>query len=115
MKKIPLIIIVLILALGAAAGLAWAGSSPNLAIDWQVLAGGGEPAVSSSGDLSLNGTLGQPITGSSTQRRRCPGGRLLVESLPSLCPIPAHRREMKPVHATLHPTCTYRCAIWAVD
>lgn len=66
MKKIPLIIIILILALGAAAGLAWAGSSPNLAIDWQVLAAGGEPAVSSSGDLSLNGTLGQPITGSST-------------------------------------------------
>jgi hypothetical protein len=66
MKKIPLMIIVLILALGAAAGLAWAGSSPNYAIDRQVLAAGGEPAVSNSSDLSLNGTLGQPITGSST-------------------------------------------------
>ncbi|MBI4928431.1 MAG: hypothetical protein HY835_11735 [Anaerolineae bacterium] len=65
MKKISLMIIILILALGAAAGLVWAGNSPNIAVDWQVLAGGGRSAMSSN-NLSLNGTLGQPITGSST-------------------------------------------------
>lgn len=65
LKKIPLVILVLILALGTAASLAWAGNSPNFAIRWQVLAAGGQPAASSSG-LSLNGTLGQSLSGSSS-------------------------------------------------
>jgi hypothetical protein len=64
-KRIPLVILVLILALGATAGLAWAGSSSNYAIEWQALAGGGQ-AAESSGGVRLNGTLGQPITGAST-------------------------------------------------
>jgi hypothetical protein len=65
MKRIPLVILVLILALGATAGLARAGSSSNYAIEWQALAGGGQ-AAESSGGVRLNGTLGQPITGAST-------------------------------------------------
>ncbi len=60
-----LVILVCILALGATAGLAWAGSSSNYAIEWQALAGGGQ-AAESRGGVRLNGTLGQPITGAST-------------------------------------------------
>lgn len=45
------------------AGVAWAGSSVHYAVDWQVLSGGGAPALSTSGNTSLNGTLGQTAIG----------------------------------------------------
>jgi hypothetical protein len=48
------------------ASIAWAGSSDGTAIDWSVLGGGGAPAESSSGVLTLNGTLGQTAIGSSS-------------------------------------------------
>jgi hypothetical protein len=48
------------------AGGAWAGSSANFAVVWQVLVGGGAPAESDSGTVALNGTLGQPIIGPSS-------------------------------------------------
>jgi hypothetical protein len=51
-----------ILALVLTAGVALAQGSA--AIDWWVVAGGGEP--SSSGDVALNDTLGQPVVGSSS-------------------------------------------------
>jgi hypothetical protein len=46
-------------------GVAWAGSSANYAIDWQVLNGGGASA-SGSGDVTLNGSLGQTAIGTSS-------------------------------------------------
>ena len=63
MRKITLIALLpaLLLALALAAGLAQAGSSAIYAINWQVLAGGGQPANGSG--LSLNGTFSQPIIG----------------------------------------------------
>jgi hypothetical protein len=63
MRKIALIAFTLILGLGLAVGLAWAGSSARAAINWQVLAGGGQPVASGNG-VKLNGTLGQPVIGS---------------------------------------------------
>ncbi|HSR29388.1 MAG TPA: hypothetical protein VLY63_02410 [Anaerolineae bacterium] len=47
------------------AGVAAAGSSGPHAVDWQVLTGGGAPAVSGSGLVALNGSLGQTAIGSS--------------------------------------------------
>ena len=41
------------------AGIAWAGSSANYAIDWQVMSGGGAPSDSGSENVTLNGSLGQ--------------------------------------------------------
>ena len=46
------------------AGTAWAGQSAHYAINWQVLSGGGAPAVSAGG-VSLNGSLGQTAIGPS--------------------------------------------------
>ena len=62
----------LLLAGLALAGLVYAGSADGTAVDWVVLSGGGSPASSSSGRVSLNGTLGQTAIGSSTG----PGGTL---------------------------------------
>ena len=47
----------------AVAGIAWAGSSDGMAVDWSVLSGGGAPAESSSGTVALNGSLGQTAIG----------------------------------------------------
>lgn len=46
-------------------GVVWAGSSAHYAIDWQLLSGGGAPAASGSGDVALNGSLGQTAIGTS--------------------------------------------------
>jgi hypothetical protein len=43
----------------------WAGSSDNYAIDWSVMSGGGAPAASGSGNVALNGSLGQTAIGPS--------------------------------------------------
>ncbi len=51
---IPLLIFLL-------AGVAWAGSSANYDLNWQVICGGGAP--STVGDVSLVGSLGQTATG----------------------------------------------------
>ena len=63
MRKITLITLFLALLLGLVVGLVQAGSSATYAINWQVLAGGGQPAAGSG--VSLNGTFGQPISGPS--------------------------------------------------
>jgi len=55
----------MVLLLSMIAGAAWAGSYNGIVLDWFVLGGGGEPAESSSGNVSLNGTLGQTSIGSS--------------------------------------------------
>jgi hypothetical protein len=55
----------LLLAGLAIAGIAWAGSSNGTDVNWSVLSGGGAPAESSSGAVTLNGTLGQTAIGSS--------------------------------------------------
>jgi hypothetical protein len=47
--------------LGAA--VAWAGSSTHADLFWQVLGGGGAPAASGSGQVALNGSLGQTAIG----------------------------------------------------
>ena len=47
------------------AGVVWAGSSDSFAIDWRVMSGGGAPAVSGSGNVALNGSLGQTAIGPS--------------------------------------------------
>lgn len=61
--KIKLIAFLILLAfLAAAAGSALANSS-TAAINWQVLSSGGAPAVSSSGTITLNGSLGQTAIG----------------------------------------------------
>ena len=44
-------------------GVAVAGSSTNYDISWQVLSGGGEPATNDSGNITLNGSLGQTAIG----------------------------------------------------
>jgi hypothetical protein len=45
------------------ASLAWAASTAGPAVDWEVLGSGGAPAVSTSGSVHLNATLGQTATG----------------------------------------------------
>lgn len=52
-----------ILACLAMAGAVWAGSSDGTAVDWSVLSGGGAPVASSSGAVTMNGTLGQTAIG----------------------------------------------------
>jgi hypothetical protein len=47
------------------AGAVWAGGSANYAVDWSILSGGGAPAESSSGAVTLNGSLGQTAIGPS--------------------------------------------------
>ena len=60
--RTALLILVLLLAtLGTA--VAWASSSDHVAVDWQVLSAGGAPALSGSGRLALNGSLGQTAIG----------------------------------------------------
>jgi hypothetical protein len=61
---LALLLTILLLGL-VVAGVVWAGSSANYAVDWSVLGGGGAPAESSSGAVVLNGTLGQTAIGSS--------------------------------------------------
>jgi hypothetical protein len=61
-RMIPLGLGVLLIFL--LAGVVWAGSSDNYAIDWQVMSGGGAPA-SGSGGVTLNGSLGQTAVGPS--------------------------------------------------
>jgi hypothetical protein len=53
--------ILAVLTLLLPVGMAWAGSSAGLAINWWVLSSGGAPA--SSGTVSLNATLGQTAIG----------------------------------------------------
>jgi hypothetical protein len=55
----------LVLACLLLVGAVWAGSSANYAMDWQVLSGGGAPALSGSGQVALSGTLGQTAIGHS--------------------------------------------------
>jgi hypothetical protein len=58
--RMGLAALLLLLLVGlAAAGMAWAGSSGGIAVDWSVLSGGGAPAESSSRSVVLNGSLGQ--------------------------------------------------------
>jgi hypothetical protein len=45
------------------AGVVWAGSSDNYAVEWWVMSGGGAPAAS--GNITLNGSLGQTAIGPS--------------------------------------------------
>jgi hypothetical protein len=45
------------------ASLAWAVAAGGPAVDWEVLSGGGAPAVSGSGSVHLNATLGQTAIG----------------------------------------------------
>jgi hypothetical protein len=59
-RMIPLGLGVLLIFL--LVGVAWAGSSDNYAIDWQVMSGGGASA-SSPGWVTLNGSLGQTAIG----------------------------------------------------
>lgn len=66
MTRARLIIPVLVvLLLSLLAAVAWAGSSDGIAADWSVLSGGGAPAVSGSGRVALNGSLGQTAIGPS--------------------------------------------------
>lgn len=58
-----LILVLLLVTFGV--GLASAGSSDHTDISWQVLSGGGGPAVSGSGHVALNGSLGQTAIGPS--------------------------------------------------
>jgi hypothetical protein len=56
----------LLLALLAVAGAVRAGSSVDSAVHWQVMSGGGAPALS--GSVALNGSLGQTAIGPSDGR-----------------------------------------------
>ncbi len=47
-------------------GVTWAGSSANYAVEWWVKSGGGAPAASGSGDITLDGSLGQTAIRAST-------------------------------------------------
>jgi hypothetical protein len=65
--QVGLVLLSLLLVTGLAlASLVWAGSADGTAVDWSVLSGGGAPAESSSGAVTLNGSLGQTAIGSST-------------------------------------------------
>ena len=62
-----LVLLPLLLLAGlAVASMVWAGSSDGATVEWSVLSGGGAPAASSSGAVTLNGTLGQATIGSSS-------------------------------------------------
>ena len=64
---LPLLLMLLLV------GAVWAASSDGPAVDWQVLSGGGAPAVSGSGAVTLNGTLGQTAIGFSSAGTRVLG------------------------------------------
>ena len=67
MRKSRLVLsIVLVLLLLLVAGGVLASSSQMYSIDRQVLSAGGAPAASSSGHVSMNGTLGQTAIGVSS-------------------------------------------------
>jgi hypothetical protein len=67
MVRSGLVLLPLLLAAGLAlAGLVWAGSSDGATVDRSLLSGGGAPADSSSGTVSLNGSLGQTAIGASS-------------------------------------------------
>ena len=55
------------------AGVVLADTVQIPSVDWQVLSGGGAPAVSGSGEVALNGTLGQTAIGSSSISNRVLG------------------------------------------
>ncbi len=55
-----------LLLLTLLAGAAWAGGSDHPGVDWSVLGSGGATTESSSGDVLLNGSLGQTAIGSSS-------------------------------------------------
>ena len=62
--RIPLasLVVLSVLLLG---GVVRAGSSDSYAVEWWVMSGGGAPAVSGSGNVALNGSLGQTAIGPS--------------------------------------------------
>ena len=62
-----LILPLLLLAALAVAGIAWAGDSASYALNWQIFSGGGAPAESVSGQVSLNSSLGQTAIGPSAE------------------------------------------------
>ena len=65
--RVPSLLLLLLLLAGlAVAGAVGAGSSAHYAVDWQVLSGGGAPALSGSGHVALNGTVGQTAIGLSS-------------------------------------------------
>jgi hypothetical protein len=63
-RLIPITLLALLLLLLASGALA--ASTAQYAVDWQVLSAGGAPAASSSGHVSMNGTLGQTAIGPSS-------------------------------------------------
>ena len=63
-KKRIFVLCLVILLILATAGAALAGSSTRFDVYWQVISGGGAPA--SSGDVGLNGSLGQSLIGASS-------------------------------------------------
>ncbi len=64
-RQILLFLLVLLLLL-LLSGRVWASGSQAYSMDRYVLSAGGAQASSTSGHVSLNGTLGQTATGAST-------------------------------------------------
>ena len=62
-RLLPVTLLALLLLFLSSGALA--ASSAHYAIDWHVLSAGGAPAASSSGHVSLNGSLGQTAIGPS--------------------------------------------------
>jgi hypothetical protein len=63
-SKWPFIIVLLVLTL-LAVGVVQAQVSANFGLGWHLVSGGGAPAATGSGDIRLNGSLGQPVIGAS--------------------------------------------------
>ena len=57
------LIILLLLFL---AGAVWASQSAGTTINWWVMSSGGSPVTSTSGDITINSSLGQTAVGRST-------------------------------------------------
>jgi uncharacterized membrane protein (Fun14 family) len=57
--RVRLVLVALLLLVS----LVWAAAAGGPTVDWEVLGGGGAPAVSSSGSVHLNATLGQTAIG----------------------------------------------------
>ncbi len=64
-KQLVIRILLIVLPLLFLASGVLAASSANYAVDWQTLSAGGAPAASSSGQVTLNGSLGQAAIGPS--------------------------------------------------